>query len=152
MKIHEIMTRDAHAVGLNESVGEAAQRMADRDLGFLPVVDGDRVVGILTDRDIVTRAVAPGRANQCYVRDIMTSPAETCGPDETVEATVRKMGDQQLRRMPVVDPDNKIAGVVSLADLARIGNATQTASVFQKVVRQAGEHNQRAFHHTTFGN
>ncbi|MEP6786480.1 MAG: CBS domain-containing protein [Sphingomonadales bacterium] len=152
MEIQKIMSRDIHVVGLNDSVGETAQRMADRDVGFLPVVDGDRLMGIVTDRDIVTRSVALGLAGQSYVRDIMTSPPKSCRPDETVEAVAHRMADQQVRRLPVVDGDDKIVGVISLADLGQQDAATLTATTFAKVVKPAGAHNQRAFHHTAFGN
>ncbi len=152
MNIHDIMSRNIQVACLNASVSEAAQLMADTDLGFLPIVDADKLVGVITDRDIVTRAVAGGLASRCHVSDIMTSPVETCTEDDTVETVVLKMGDQQLRRMPVVDAGGNIVGVVALADLARREHANVAAAVLKKVTQQAGEHNQRAFHHTAFGN
>lgn len=152
MDIQDIMSRSIKVAGLNASVSETAQLMADTDLGFLPVVDADKLVGVITDRDIVTRAVAGGLASRCFVSDIMTSPVETCAADDTVETVVRKMGDQQLRRMPVVDASGKIVGVVALADLSRREHANFATAVLKKVTQQGGEHNQRAFHHTTFGN
>jgi CBS domain-containing protein len=152
MKISEIMTRAVITARSGDTIQNIAQRMADRDVGCLPVTDGDTLVGIVTDRDIVMRAVASGKNSLCSVRDVMTAPAKSCLAEDSVESVVRWMGKQQVRRVPIVDAAGKLVGLVSLADAAKHSEAASTGSALEKIVRPGGEHNQRAFHPTTFAN
>ncbi|AYJ87695.1 CBS domain-containing protein [Sphingomonas paeninsulae] len=152
MKISEIMTRAVVTARPGDTIQNIARTMADRDVGCLPVTDGDTLVGMVTDRDIVMRVVVSGRSSLCAVRDVMTAPAKSCLAEDSVESVVRWMGKQQVRRVPIVDVSGKLVGLVSLADAARHAEAASTGSALEKIVRPGGDHNQHAFHRTTFAN
>ncbi|QRM57392.1 CBS domain-containing protein [Sinorhizobium sp. BG8] len=119
MQIAEIMTRNVHLARPENTLHEAAVMMADHDIGFLPVADESGLVGTITDRDIVVRAIAPGRDGETLVGDTMSTSVTYCFSDEQVEDVVRHMGALQVRRLAVLDRHNRLAGVVSLADAAR---------------------------------
>jgi CBS domain-containing protein len=116
MRVAEIMSRDVCIAHPDDSVEIVARIMADRDVGFLPVGDGDRLVGTITDRDIAVRAVARGKGGTATVRDTMTPDVKYCFDDEDVGHVIQNMGDLQLRRLPVVDRNKRLVGVVALAD------------------------------------
>jgi len=119
MKIREVMTRAVESVRPDQTLQEAAAKMKSLDVGPMPVTEGDRLVGMLTDRDIVVRAVADGRdARTTKVRDAMTSDVVCCKEDDDVEDAATKMKDRQIRRIVVVDAQQRLAGIVSLADIA----------------------------------
>lgn len=118
MKVEDIMTAPVCTVQGTEPIKSAAQAMADFDVGALPVLDGDRLVGIVTDRDIAVRAIAGGIAVERPVRLIMTEEVETCPGDLDVEDALAVMSYEQIRRLPVCDEDQKIIGMIALADLA----------------------------------
>lgn len=141
MNISNIMTRDVVVARPDDTIGSVAQLMADQDFGCLPVSDSDRLVGIITDRDIVTRAVASGRTAEQTVRDVMTAPARCCKENDSLDTVARSMGDQQLRRMPIVDEGGMLVGIVSLADIAKHGEAEATGVTLEKVVQPGGDHN-----------
>ncbi|MCZ4094574.1 MULTISPECIES: CBS domain-containing protein [Sinorhizobium] len=141
MHVSEIMTRDVHLVSPNETITEVAKQMAENDIGFLPVGDHDRLVGMITDRDIVVRGVADGLDLQSKVGDIMTTDVKYCFEDEEVDDVARNMGDVQVRRLPVVDRDKRLVGVVSLADAAREQPAIAGTGL-KGVTVPGGAHNQ----------
>jgi CBS domain-containing protein len=117
--IADIMTRDLECVAPQDSLREAARRMRDADIGALPVVDGQRLVGMLTDRDIAIRAVAEDLDLDTPVEDIMSEDVLHCYDDQTVEDVLNDMGDMQTRRLPVLDHNTEqLVGIVSLGDLA----------------------------------
>jgi CBS domain-containing protein len=117
--IAEIMTKSVATVQRDETLQAAAQRMRDMDVGSLPVLDGQAIVGMVTDRDIAVRGVADGMvAQESLVSDVMTPEVLCCRADDSVEAVMAEMGDAQVRRLPVLDAQNAIVGVVALADLA----------------------------------
>jgi CBS domain-containing protein len=118
MKISEIMTRDVRVASPSQSIREAAQMMAALDAGALPVGADDRLVGMITDRDIAIRGVAQGRAPDTPIRDVMTGDVKYCYDDEDVEHVARNMADIQVRRLPVVNRDKRLVGIVAIADLA----------------------------------
>ena len=119
MKLDELMTRKVEVVAPSASLRQAALLMRDHDVGPVPVVDGGRVVGILTDRDIAVRAVAQGRdPEKTTVAEIMTREVDCCQADEDVEQAAKLMSDKQIRRLVVLDRERRLAGIVSLADLA----------------------------------
>lgn len=119
MLIAEVMTRSVAAIAPDASLREAARRMDELNVGALPVVDGDRLIGLITDRDITVRATAAGEGPQTTrVDEIMTEDVHWCGPDEPVEEAVRTMGEFQVRRLPVIDGTGALVGIVSLGDLA----------------------------------
>jgi CBS domain-containing protein len=119
MKIREIMTRDVRVASPNDNLQQAAQLMEKEDFGALPIGEDDRLVGMLSDRDITIRAVARGLApDRCKVRDVMTSDIKYVYDDESVADVVRNMSELQVRRLPVLNRDKRLVGIVSLGDLA----------------------------------
>jgi len=120
MRIRDVMSRDVKLASPNDTVQHAAELMAEIDAGSIPVGEDDRIVGILTDRDIALRAVARGKApDQCRVRDIMSPDIKYVYEDESVDDLARNMGELQLRRLPVLNRDKRLVGIVSLGDLAQ---------------------------------
>lgn len=140
MKVTEVMTRDVHIASPDDSLQEVAKRMVADDIGSLPVGENDRLVGMITDRDIVARAVAQGRDGQCRVRDAMTADVKYCFEDEDVDGVARNMGENQVRRLPVLDRNKRLVGVVSLADVARKHGAPMAGSAMSGIVQPGGSH------------
>jgi len=117
--IADIMTRSIATVQRDETLQAAARRMHEMDVGSLPVLDGKAVAGIVTDRDIAVRGVAEGMIPQeSLVADVMTEDVRFCRADDSVEQVMEEMGDLQVRRLPVLDANNEIVGIVALADIA----------------------------------
>jgi CBS domain-containing protein len=117
--ISEIMSRDVQIVGPNETVQRAARLMGELDVGALPVCDGRKLVGMLTDRDITIRATAAGLApGETRVRDIMSGDVAWCEQEESNKDVLQRMGTSQIRRVPVVNERRELVGIVSLGDLA----------------------------------
>lgn len=117
--IADVMTRGAHTLKPDDSVILAAQTMDELDVGALPVCDGDRLVGLVTDRDIVLRAVAKNRLNDSIrLKDVMSHEVLWCYEDEPVDDVLDDMVQRQIRRLPVMDRDKKLVGIVSLGDVA----------------------------------
>lgn len=117
--VEDVMTKDVECIGQNDTLREAAEKMRTLNVGPLPVCEGDKPVGIITDRDIVVRAVSQGLdPNSTPVSMAMTGDVETVFQDEDIEIAMKTMRDEQIRRILVVDRDGKLAGIVSLADIA----------------------------------
>ncbi len=117
--IADIMTRSIATVRRDETLQAAARRMQEMDVGALPVLDGRAVAGMVTDRDIAVRGVAEGMIPQeSLVADVMTEAVRFCRADDSVEQVMAEMGDLQVRRLPVLDANNEIVGIVALADIA----------------------------------
>jgi CBS domain-containing protein len=118
-RIADIMTRSVAVVGRDETLQAAARRMREMDVGALPVTDGKALVGMVTDRDITVRGVAEGMvAQESLVSDVMTEEVRWCRPDDTIAQVMAQMGDEQLRRLAVLDASNEIVGIVALGDFA----------------------------------
>ena len=119
MKVRDIMTRDVRVASPSDNLKRAAQIMEEHDFGMLPVGDEGRLVGMLSDRDITIRAVARGVSPDTgKVRDIMSAEVKYVYDDDSVEDAARSMSDLQVRRLPVLDRDKRLVGIVSLGDLA----------------------------------
>jgi len=119
MKVREIMSRKVAAVSPTDTVKTAAEIMGSKDIGILPVVDKKRMVGIITDRDIVVRVISPGKpATDCVVGDVMTEEVHYCLDDDDVEDVAKRLGNMRVRRMPVLDRHNHPIGMISLDDIA----------------------------------
>jgi CBS domain-containing protein len=114
----EIMTRDVRTATREMALRDVAIMMRDGDMGSVPVVEDGRLVGIVTDRDLVVRCVADGRDPSAAVSEAMTTEIYSVRPDDFAFEAVRLMGDKQVRRVPVVDADGKLAGIISMADVA----------------------------------
>lgn len=118
--IQDVMTRDVRTVSPEESVRRAAQLMDELNVGAIPVCDGPRLVGMITDRDITVRATAAGLApDATRIGDVMSTDVRTCSPEQTVDEVLDQMGGVQIRRVPVIDQQShQVVGIVSLGDMA----------------------------------
>ncbi|HYE96484.1 MAG TPA: CBS domain-containing protein [Rubricoccaceae bacterium] len=139
MEVREIMTRGVETVPPHATLQEAAQKMKDLDVGSVPVSDGERLSGMITDRDITIRATAAGLdAGTTRVSDIMTPEVVTCREDASVEDVARLMEEHQIRRLPIVDAEDRLVGIVALGDLAvEAGNDRRTGDVLESVSQPA---------------
>ena len=135
MKVKEVMTREVEFIQPNDSLQTAAQKMRDRDVGFLPVYEGDELVGVVTDRDIVIRGIVSGLNPGAIVgRELATAPVIHCFDDQDVEDAARLMRQNQIRRLIVLDRNNnRLVGVVSLGDLAGTVNDKTSGKVLQGI-------------------
>jgi CBS domain-containing protein len=130
MQISEVMTRSVDLVDPNTRIKDAAVRMRDDNIGALPVGENDRLVGMVTDRDIAVRAVADGRApNQTSVRDVMSEKVFYCFDDNDLIEAARLMAKHQVHRLPVLNREKRLVGIVALADLARASDEAARAAV-----------------------
>jgi CBS domain-containing protein len=118
MKIHEAMTRDVHIANPNQSIQQAAAMMRQIDAGALPVGENNRLVGMITDRDIAMRAVAEGKAPDALIGEVMSPEICYCFEDQELDEVAANMADVKVRRLPVVDRDKRLVGIVSLGDIA----------------------------------
>lgn len=133
--IAEIMSTDVRTIQPQDSLRRAAQCMQELDVGALPVCDGERLLGMVTDRDITVRAIADGlNPDEACVSDIMTPDVECCTVDQDAEEAKRLMGARQVRRLPVIDRNHKLVGIVSLGDLA-----TRQTGHIDRAVREISE-------------
>ena len=135
MKVKEVMTREVEFIQPNDSLQTAAQKMRDRDVGFLPVYEGDELVGVVTDRDIVIRGIVGGMNPDAILgREMVTSPVIHCFDDQDVEDAARLMRQNQIRRLIVLGRNNnQLVGVVSLGDLAGTVNDKTSGKVLQGI-------------------
>ncbi len=129
------MTREVHAAGPGATLSEASHKMRVLDVGMLPVYDGSRVLGVVTDRDIVVRGVAYGMDPATTpVERVMTPHAQSCFVDEDIGTAVRKMEEQQVRRLIVTDRIGVMVGVISLGDIAARGGRRMACEAFDRIV------------------
>lgn len=145
MKIRDIMTRDPACVTPNATVREAAQVMLREEVGLVPVVNDDserRLVGVVTDRDIVVRAVAEGRDPNVRVRDVMSeSDLMTCRQNDDVDSVLNAMRGEKVRRIPIVDERGGLVGIVSQADVVlKTRNAGESHKTIEKISEPGGHH------------
>lgn len=135
MKLSEIMSSDLAIIQPDDSLQFAAKKMKDRNVGFLPVCDGETLLGVLSDRDITIRALAEGMDPAVMLsRDLMTTPAIHCFEDQDVDEAAKLMAEKQIRRLVILSRDDEhVVGVLSLGDLTRIGSTELSAEVLRKV-------------------
>lgn len=137
MRASEIMTADPQCVSPGDSVQQAARIMRDSDVGIVPVVDEGserRLRGVITDRDIAVRCVAEGRDGNCLVSDMMSNDLVTVRPDDDVRQVMERMKGEQVRRIPVVDDNNHLVGIIAQADLALdTGDDRKVGEVVEKI-------------------
>jgi len=141
MKVRETMTRDVAIARPDQTIAEAASIMAKNDFGALPVGDNDRLVGMITDRDIALRAVAGGHGPATPVHQIMTHDIKYCFDDEDTAHVARNMGDQQVRRLPVVNRSKQLVGILSLGDVA-LTHAQPAGQALAGISQPGGLHSQ----------
>jgi CBS domain-containing protein len=142
MKISEVMTTDVQTVSADQTAREAASFMLRAEAGSIPVCEGDRVIGMITDRDIAVRGVAEGRGPDTPVRELMSDGIICARADDNVDDVARRMSQEQVRRLPVLDADEKLVGIVSLGDLARETPGEQAHEALEGVSQPGGSHEQ----------
>jgi CBS domain-containing protein len=142
MKISEVMTTDVETVSADQTAREAAAFMLRADAGSIPVCEGDKVIGMITDRDIAVRGIAEGRGPDTPVSELMSDGIICAHEDDDIREVARRMSDEQVRRLPVIDSDERLVGIVSLGDLSRetAGEAAQQA--LEGVSAPGGAHQQ----------
>jgi len=140
MKIRDVMTRDAKLTSPDDTLQHAAKMMKECDCGVLPVAEGDHLVGMITDRDIAVRCIAEGKGPDCTVREAMTQEVKYCFEDEDVEHVCKNMEELQIRRLPVMNRDKRLVGIVSLGDLAR--KQPEAGQALHGIAQPGGQHNQ----------
>jgi CBS domain-containing protein len=147
MKIRDIMSKDVALTSPDESIQAAAQKMADADAGILPIGENDRLVGMITDRDIAVRAVANALdPRSTRVREVMTAEVMYCFEDEDVNHVVQNMAELQVRRLPVVNRDKRLVGIVSVGDIATSDKPVKVGAAMRGIAQPGGHHNQSAAH------
>lgn len=154
MKASDIMT-SAPSVGSSaDSVGDVARIMRDNDCGAVPIVDGGRVVGIVTDRDLAIRTLAEGKGSDAKVGAVMTPSPQCCKADDEIRDIEQIMAERQVRRIPIVDADGRCVGIISQADLARASVNTgvsdrEVAIVVEAISQPAGSQSGRGIERRT---
>ena len=146
MRVSEAMSSDVRIANPDQTIREAAQTMASIDAGVLPVADNERLVGMITDRDIAIRAVAQGRGPDTKVRDVMTADVKYCFDDQDIDEVSRNMGDIQVRRLPVINREKRLVGILSLGDIALNGGDDEAGEALSGISRPGGQHSQTASH------
>jgi CBS domain-containing protein len=145
MKVSEAMTHDVRVANPTETIRKAAQMMAQIDAGVLPVGENDRLVGMITDRDIAVRAVAVGKPPDTPIREVMSSDVCYCFDDQEIDDVVSNMADIKVRRLPVVDRSKRLVGILSLGDIAQAGDQDQQAAeALCGISEPGGQHSQSA--------
>lgn len=148
MNVKDCMTLDVRVVSPEQTIREAAKLMADLDLGVLPVGDADRLVGMITDRDIAVRAVCEGKSPDTPIREVMSREVRYCFEDESIDHVARNMGELQVRRLPVMSREKRLVGIVTLGDLSRSrDNRDEVGEALGEISRSGGAHSQSGDSH-----
>jgi len=143
MKVNECMSTDVQVCAPGDTMADAARMMKKIDAGFLPVGENDRLVGMITDRDLAVRGVAEDRGTNTPVRDIMSAEVLYCFDDESLDDVASQMGAQQVRRLPVLSRSKRLVGVISLGDISQAGgNGSQAAAALAGVTEPSARHSQ----------
>jgi CBS domain-containing protein len=143
MRVSDAMTASVRITSPQQTIAEAARMMADIDAGALPVGDGDRLVGMVTDRDIAIRAVALGKSPQTPVQEVMSNEVLYCFADQDLDEVVQNMADIKVRRMPVLNRDKRMIGILSLGDVALVDDPGVTGEALSEISEPGGKHSQR---------
>lgn len=142
IKISEVMTTEVETVSADQTAREAAAFMLRADAGSIPVCEGDRVIGMITDRDIAVRGVAEGRGPDTPVSELMSDGIICAHEDDDVQAVARRMSEEQVRRLPVIDSEERLVGIVSLGDLARESSTKSAEQALEGISAPGGSHQQ----------
>ena len=140
MRVSEAMTRDVRVCTPGQSIREVAKTMAEIDAGAVPVGENDRLIGMITDRDISERALAAGKSPDTPVREVMSEHIHYCFDDEELDDVAQNMGDIRVRRLPVVNRQKRLVGIVSLGDLARTEGGETVGDAVVGVSQRGGAH------------
>ena len=133
MKVRDAMTSEVQLCTPEDTLKDAAEAMMALDVGLLPVTDNDRLVGMISDRDIATRGIAMGLGPDSLVRDVMTQNVKYCFEDQDVEEVSQNMGADQIRRLPVLNRDKRLVGIIALGDIARANSGAAAAHALQQI-------------------
>ncbi|MBB4478023.1 MULTISPECIES: CBS domain-containing protein [Rhizobium] len=144
MKVSNCMTTDVQITDPEHTLRDVASMMGRLDAGVLPVGENDRLVGMITDRDIAIRGVAEGKGPDAKVRDVMSTDVKYCFDDEDIEDVLHNMGDLQVRRLPVLNRSKRLVGIISLGDLAMKGETMETGKALSDISQRGGPHSQTA--------
>jgi CBS domain-containing protein len=142
MRVSEIMSRDVRVASPRETIQDAAAIMAEIDAGIVPVGEHDHLVGMVTDRDIAIRAVAKGKGPATTIEEVMTKDVKYCFEDEDADHVLDNLGDLQIRRVPVVNRDKRLVGILSLGDLANQTGNGHAGAALAEISRPGGQHSQ----------
>lgn len=142
MHISEVMSKDVKIASPKQSIQDAARMMMEIDAGAIPVGEGDRLVGMITDRDIAVRAVAAGKPANTPIADVMSHEVKYCSESDDIDTVAANMADLKLRRLPVVNRQKRLVGIVSLADIALSGGPDDAATALSGISEPGGEHSQ----------
>jgi CBS domain-containing protein len=142
MKVSEVMTRDVQTVRPDQSVQDAASFMLSADAGSIPVTENGRLMGMITDRDIAVRGIAKGYGPDTPVRELMTDDVICARDDDDIEDIASKMSEAQVRRLPVIDDQERLCGIVSLGDLSRDADEESASEALEGVTEPGGQHQQ----------
>ena len=143
MKVSKAMTKDVKITSPSQTIQDAARAMVELDAGSLPVGENDRLVGMVTDRDIAVRAVALGLGPDTPVREVMSEEVKYCFDDDDLEEVAENMGDIKVRRLPVLNREKRLVGIVSLGDIARRDDGSAGEAI-RSISEPGGEHSQSA--------
>ena len=142
MKISEVMTRSVETVSPDQTAKEAASFMLRAEAGSIPVCENDRVIGMITDREIAVRGVAEGLGPEARVRDLMSKGVVCAHEDDDLDEVARRMSNEQVRRLPVLDSNERLVGIVSLGDLSRETDGETAHHALEGVSAPGGQHQQ----------
>jgi CBS domain-containing protein len=142
MQVSEAMSSDVKIARPDQPIRDAARIMMDIDAGVLPVGDNDRLVGMITDRDIAVRAVAAGKPPTTRVREVMSAEVKYCFEDEDLDDVAENMAELKLRRLPVLNREKRLVGILSLGDIALFEGAGSAGSALSAISEPGGEHSQ----------
>ena len=141
MRVSDAMTRDVRVASPGQTIRDVAKLMDEIDAGSVPVGENDRLIGMITDRDIAVRAVAEGKGPDTPVREVMSADVKYCYEDEDLEHVAKNMADIKVRRLPVVSREKRLVGIVSLGDLARKdGGGKNTGKTVRGISQPGGPH------------
>jgi CBS domain-containing protein len=142
MQVSEAMSSDVNIANPQQTIREAAQMMSEIDAGAIPVGENDRLVGMITDRDIAVRAVAAGKGPDTPIREIMSSEVKYCFEDDDLEEVAHNMADIKLRRLPVLNENKRLVGIISLCDIALAEGPDPAGQALCGISEPGGEHSQ----------
>ena len=140
MRVSEAMTRDVKICTPGQTIREVAKTMQEIDAGAMPVGENDRLIGMITDRDIAIRAVGEGKGPETPVREVMSEHIHYCYDDEDLDEVAQNMGDIQVRRLPVVNREKRLVGILSLGDVARTEGGDTVGDAVVGVSQPGGAH------------
>jgi CBS domain-containing protein len=142
MFVKQVMSGEVKLAKPDQTIREAARMMAELDCGCLPVAENDRLIGMITDRDIAVRAVAEGKSLKTPIREVMTREVKYCFEDAELDEVAQNMADIKVRRLPVLNQKKRLVGILSLGDIALSEGATTAASALSSISEPGGEHSQ----------